>query len=290
MQRLTLEQFRPVLRLPLPYQQRLRNHSTRLLLYDIMFDELCDAVCWPSISSSRSRSRSGCARRSSGARGSSHDPVRIPAEVEPAAEPAEANIIKTGDELLDMLQDFDEEATDIEEAQERRDKAAEQLQDQCLQRQLQREAEGRVEQAQAAQAAQAAREIEDLERTWIQAMEACADLPIDFPDYYNAILAPGEDLVPIQYRLACRADRPFYVGGTVNVQRRWLGDGNMKPHSDAYDSMCILAIAAGKFGGQLETQLIRYALEQFSQTCLNKAPDSRGLTDGNNFIYMCLQE
>ena len=254
-----------------------------------MSDELSDAVCWPSTSSSRSRSRSGCARRTSGARGSSHDlVVRIPAEVESAAEPTEANIIKTGDELLDMLQDFDEEATDIEEAQARLEEAAEQLQDQCLQRGLQREAEDRVEKRQAAQSAW---EMEDLVCTWIQAMEACADLPIDFPDnHYNAIWIPGDDLVPIQYRLVCRADRPFYVGGTVNVRRRWLGDGTMKPHSDSYDSMCILAIAAGKFGGQLETQLIRYALDRFPQNCLNKAKDSRGLSDGNNFIYLCLTE
>ena len=100
------------------------------------------------------------------------------------------------------------------------------------------------------------------------------DLPIDFPDnHYIAIWIPGDDLVPIQYRLVCRADRPFYVGGTVNMRRRWLRDGNMKPHSNSYDSMCILAIAAGKFGGQLETQLIRYALDRFPQNCLDKATD-----------------
>ena len=202
-----------------------------------------------------------------------------------------------------MLQYFDSQDTEIEELENKR---AERLQDLDLQLGLQRQAREAQEAEQRAQAMHRDMFENRLELSWTRAVRLCVGLPIEFVDsYWPLILSPGDDLAPLETRLTTTAEVPFYVGGTVNVLRRWLGDhgwtatlaGRQEPgkrlmqgHVDSYSSMRVIGIVEGKHSKTVETHLIKYALDQFPATCLNKAPDSRGLTDDINFIYVCLSQ
>ena len=110
-------------------------------------------------------------------------------------------------------------------------------------------------------------------------------MPIEFIDSDSAIFFDGDDLSWVERSVAAVANYSFYIGATLDVRRRWLGDSgkdNGRPligHHEAYDSMRVIGITDGKFGKILETHLINYAKDLCSETCLNKAADARGQTD-----------
>ena len=120
---------------------------------------------------------------------------------------------------------------------------------------------------------------------WEFQAEYCQDLPIEFIDSDSAILHDGDDLACVECSVAAVANDLFYIGATLDVRRRWLGDSGKdggRPligHHEKYDSMRVIGITDGKFGKTLETHLINYAKDQWSETCLNKAQDARGQTD-----------
>ena len=177
----------------------------------------------------------------------------------------------TGDDLLDLLQDFDPDDSDIE-------------------RSLERKKQSDAAAASEAAAARAEEEqLELLEISWNRGVAATQGLPIEWPDFASAALIVGDSIEPLEIRIACRAhDQDFYIGGTACVQRRWFGDLDMPPHADKFERMVIIGIADGRLGGRIEAHLIKYS-KDISPRCLNTASDSRGLTAGINFIYMCLQ-
>ena len=124
--------------------------------------------------------------------------------------------------------------------------------------------------------------------------EECMDHPIHLRDVE---LNDGSDTSSLKARVCTIAHGSggFYIGGTVNPLRRWFGDpptytGPSRPmpgHCEQYGNMHLLAICDGSVGGRLETHLIEYAKNRFSELCKNIAVDSRGLTDGLNWIYIC---
>ena len=124
--------------------------------------------------------------------------------------------------------------------------------------------------------------------------EECMDHPINSRDVE---LNDGSDTSSLKARVCAIAQVSggFYIGGTVNPLRRWFGDpptytGPSRPmpgHCERYANMHLLAICDGSVGGRLETHLIKYAKDRFPELCLNMAMDSRGLTDGLNWIYIC---
>ena len=124
--------------------------------------------------------------------------------------------------------------------------------------------------------------------------EECMDHPIHLRDVE---LNDGSDTSSLKARVCTIAHGSggFYIGGTVNPLRRWFGDpptytGPSRPmpgHCEQYANMHLLAICDGSVGGRLETHLIEYAKNRFSELCKNIAVDSRGLTDGLNWIYIC---
>ena len=124
--------------------------------------------------------------------------------------------------------------------------------------------------------------------------EECMDRPIHL---WDVELNGGSDTSSLEARVCTIAQGSggFYIGGTVNPLRRWFGDpptytGPSRPmpgHCERYANMHLLAICDGSVGGRLETHLIKYAKDRFPELCLNMAMDSRGLTDGLNWIYIC---
>ena len=124
--------------------------------------------------------------------------------------------------------------------------------------------------------------------------EECMDHPIHLRDVE---LNDGSDTSSLKARVCAIAQVSggFYIGGTVNPLRRWFGDpptytGPSRPmpgHCERYANMHLLAICDGSVGGRLETHLIEYAKNRFSELCKNIAVDSRGLTDALNWIYIC---
>ncbi len=124
--------------------------------------------------------------------------------------------------------------------------------------------------------------------------EECMGRPIHLLDVE---LNDGSDTSSLKARVCTIAhcSGGFYIGGTVNPLRRWFGDpptypGPSRPmpgHCEQYSNMHLLAICDDSVGGRLETHLIRYAKDRFPELCLNIAMDSRGLTDGLNWIYIC---
>ena len=124
--------------------------------------------------------------------------------------------------------------------------------------------------------------------------EKCMGHPIHLRDVE---LNDGSDTSSLKAKVCAIAQVSggFYIGGTVNPLRRWFGDpptytGPSRPmpgHCERYANMHLLAICDGSVGGRLETHLIKYAKDRFPELCLNMAMDSRGLTDGLNWIYIC---
>ena len=120
--------------------------------------------------------------------------------------------------------------------------------------------------------------------------EECMGRPVHLLDVE---LNDGSDTSELKARVCTIAygSGGFYIGGTVNPLRRWLGDpGPSRPmpgHCKQCGNMHLLAICDGSVGGRLETHLIQYAKDRFPELCLNIAMDSRGLTDGLNWIYIC---
>ena len=193
----------------------------------------------------------------------------------------------TGDELLDLLQDFDSDDTEIER---------------CLEQKKQSEAAAASDAAAAASdrkaaaasegaAARAAEQQLDLMQiSWNRGIATTQGLPIEWPDFASAAFVVGDSFEHLEDRIACQAhDQYLYIGGTACVERRWLGDRGMPPHADKFERMIIIAIADGRLGGMIEAHLIKYSKDSRGIHCLNTALDSRGLTSGINFIYMCLQ-
>ena len=192
----------------------------------------------------------------------------------------------TGDDLLDLLQDFDPDDSDIERSLERKKQSDAAAASEAAAAASEREAAAASE---AAAARAEEEQLELLEISWNRGVAATQGLPIEWPDFASAALIVGDSIEPLEIRIACRAhDQDFYIGGTACVQRRWLGDLDMPPHADKFERMVIIGIADGRLGGRIEAHLIKYS-KDISPRCLNTAIDSRGLTAGINFIYMCLQ-
>ena len=94
--------------------------------------------------------------------------------------------------------------------------------------------------------------------------------------------------------LACEpTNERFYVGATVNVVRRWLGDAGsgMRGHREKYSRMFVIAVSKpGTRSRRLESTLIRTARTIDPDRCDNKAVDGRGQSsDGPNFMYVCFR-
>ena len=199
---------------------------------------------------------------------------------------AEAGAEIEADSLLQLWEDFDEDDTDNEREQEHRNEAA---------RKNAAMAEKSAKQRRKADAAEAAAEraeaqqLDQLEEAYRQAIQACRDLPIEWLPFERCAYIGSDSIEPAQSLVASRASGQFYVGGTINVARRWLGDADMRGHCESYSSMVIVGVAMGRLGGRIEAALIDHAKNMFPLLCNNICRDSRGLTDGINFIYMCKQ-
>ena len=85
---------------------------------------------------------------------------------------------------------------------------------------------------------------------------------------------------------------PFYVGATTSATWRWLGGWSerdqrpMKGHCETWD--CMVMIALWGDARQLETDLIKEAMQRWPDQCKNVTADSRGQCRGPNWIYVCL--
>jgi hypothetical protein len=192
----------------------------------------------------------------------------------------------TGDELLDLLQDFDSDDSEIERCLEHKKQSEAAAASDAAAAASEREAAAASE---AAAARAVEKQLELLEISWNRGVAATPGLPIEWPDFASAAFVVGDSIEPLEDRIACQAhDQYFYIGGTACVERRWLGDRGMPPHADKFERMVIIGIADGRLGGMIEAHLIKYS-KDISSHCLNTAIDSRGLTAGINFIYMCLQ-
>jgi hypothetical protein len=65
----------------------------------------------------------------------------------------------------------------------------------------------------------------------------------------------------------------------------------MNGHCEKYEEMYVLAMRSGVLGRALETKLITEGNGNPSFSpfqCLNAACDGRGLSDGVNFLYVCV--
>ena len=213
------------------------------------------------------------------------------AEAEPGAGPAasgaEAGAETGADSLLQLWEDFDEDDTDnerqLEHAKQESARLAAMAEKQAKQRR-------KADAAEAAAARAEADQLDQLEESYRHAMRACGDLPIEWIPFEQCAFIAGDSIEPFRFLIASRAaatSQNFYVGGTVNVRRRWLGDLAMQGHCESYSSMCIIGVAIGRLGGRIEAALIDYAKNMFPLACENRCRDSRGLTAGINFIYMC---
>jgi len=192
----------------------------------------------------------------------------------------------TGDELLDLLQDFDSDDSEIERCLEHKKQSEAAAASDAAAAASEREAAAASE---AAAARAVEQQLELLEISWNRGVATTQGLPIEWPDFASAAFVVGDSIEPLEDRIACQAhDQYFYIGGTACVERRWLGDRGMPPHADKFERMVIIGIADGRLGGMIEAHLIKYS-KDISSHCLNTAIDSRGLTAGINFIYMCLQ-
>ena len=238
-----------------------------------------------SMAGSRSRSRAGTKSRTID-RCKIASRIAANAVAEAGSTSEEEPPRATGDELLDLLQDFDPDDSDIERCLEHEKQSAKELEDISLRRKLEREAAAASE---AAAARAEEEQLELLEIAWKRDVAATQGLPIEWPEFVSAALIVGDSIEPLQLRIACHAhDRDFYIGGTASVRRRWLGGFGMQGHAETFERMLIIGIANGRLGGRMEAHLIKYS-KDITTRCLNKASDSRGLTAGTNFIYMCLQ-
>ena len=89
----------------------------------------------------------------------------------------------------------------------------------------------------------------------------------------------------------------FYVGASQGPVRRWQGDpeprngrGPMEGHHKTWRQMHVIAARLGPAGAAVETDLIRYGMDNHPDRCTNKAADSRGLSKSQwalNFVYVC---
>ena len=246
----------------------------------------------PTASHSRSRSRSSSLRARERAASEAAQKAVAEAGAGSYSDPAPAYVGSTGDELLDMLETFDvdSEDTDIE-----RNESARELRHAELvkwSRELAKQQEA-ITAAETAKARSETKQLETLEIEWKRCMTESQDLLIVWPEFASAALIPGDSIEAAKLVIASRATYggAFYIGGTMNPRRRWLGstmNPGMPAHCDTYDHMVILAIANGQFAGKIEAALIDYSMNLFGENCLNTARDSRGLSrDSINFIYMC---
>jgi hypothetical protein len=82
-----------------------------------------------------------------------------------------------------------------------------------------------------------------------------------------------------------------YIGGTVDVRRRWLGgqirDKYSGGHNSHYSKMAVIGMLYGIEGHRMETSLIAFGLESFPHKLKNKSQKSMGLGTGVNFMYVC---
>jgi hypothetical protein len=91
-----------------------------------------------------------------------------------------------------------------------------------------------------------------------------------------------------------KAVKRFYVGGTINVKRRWTGwvggpRGSCRGHRADWEKMLVIKVCLAGTGPDIEQMLINFAKgsSHLSDVCTNKAPDARGLRKtGTTFMYM----
>ena len=194
-----------------------------------------------------------------------------------------------------MLVEFDSQDTDLErEAESARKDGARKIGDAAARAASIAAKDARARDAAARAEARDATARAAAQDAIARIKEECMDRPIHLRDVE---LNDGSDTSSLQARVCTIAHGSggFYIGGTVNPLRRWFGDpptytGPSRPmpgHCERYANMHLLAICDGSVGGRLETHLIEYAKNRFSELCKNIAVDSRGLTDGLNWIYIC---
>jgi hypothetical protein len=82
-----------------------------------------------------------------------------------------------------------------------------------------------------------------------------------------------------------------YIGGTVDVRRRWQGghirDKYLVGHHSHYSKIAVIGMLYGIEGHRMETRLIAFGLEKFPHKLKNKSQKSTGLGMGVNFMYVC---
>jgi hypothetical protein len=128
-----------------------------------------------------------------------------------------------------------------------------------------------------------------LEDEWANREWEAAGLPITF--HHNTTMDDVEACVD---DLASNA-HGFYIGGTEDPVRRWLGDagdGYSRPmvgHHATYSALHVVALEGDGGAGEVEARLIKRMKERYKPKCRNKALDSRGLSkSGFGFIYVCV--
>ena len=190
-----------------------------------------------------------------------------------------------------MLVEFDSQDTDLErEDASARKKGAREIRDAAARAASIAAVDARARDAAAKAEARDATARATAQDAIARIQKECKRYPIHL---LNVELNDGSDTSALQDRVCTIVGDSggFYIGGTVNPLRRWLGDpGPSRPmpgHCKQYGNMHLLAICDGSVGGRLETHLIEYAKNRFSELCKNIAVDSRGLTDALNWIYIC---
>ena len=189
------------------------------------------------------------------------------------------------DDLLQLWEDFDSEDTDMETHHDARAQTAKQL-DAWARKRAKRQRQD--EETTTATELAEDKQLYQLEEAYRREVRDTSGLPIEWAPFTQCAYINGDSYELAQFVVASRADQSgFYIGGTVNVRRRWLGDTDLPGHCEKYSHMCILGVAIGRLGGRIETALIEYGKNHFPLACRNVCRDSRGLTAGINFIYLC---
>ena len=122
-----------------------------------------------------------------------------------------------------------------------------------------------------------------LRNAWEDEKSECLGLPISFWGDGSG----DDDAVLQELNFIAGQAGSHYVGGAMNVLRRWLAVGF--GHSHKWPQMTVLAVRLGGEGAALESLAINFALDNILG-CTNKARDARGLCKANgtiNFLYVC---
>ena len=125
---------------------------------------------------------------------------------------------------------------------------------------------------------------EELHMLFSASVAECKGLPVEHWNFDEGkVHHPLHDLVD---------GAAFYIGATVNPQRRFLGGqsrgGSMPGHCLSWDRLTVLHLANGIGARRVETNLISYCKERYGHLCTNTAMDSRGVSAQEPaFVYVC---